>query len=71
MPGGFDRAHCDGKSLVFSIMLYRRLRKPPSIMDVNPVAWTVEGFSLIEPVRINGGVEYRSRGHRVNGPSVD
>ena len=58
--GGIDR---DRKEWKFHITLYRRLRNLPRIMETVAVAWPLDGFSLIEAVSVNNGVEYHRRGH--------
>jgi 2'-5' RNA ligase len=57
---GIDR---DRKEWKFHITLYRRLRNLPRIMETVPVAWPLDGFSLIESVSVNNGVEYHRQGH--------
>jgi 2'-5' RNA ligase len=58
--GGIDR---DRKPWKFHLTLYRRLRNPPRIMETVPVSWPLDGFSLIESVSVNNGVEYHRQGH--------
>lgn len=58
--GGIDR---DRKPWKFHLTLYRRLRNPPRIMETVPVTWPLNGFSLIESVSVNNGVEYHRQGH--------
>jgi len=65
---GIDR---DRKPWEFHLTLYRRLRKPPPIMPVEPVVWPLEGFSLIESVSVKSGVEYRRHGRWKATSSVD
>ena len=65
---GIDR---DRKEWKLHLTLYRRLRKPPSIMEIVPVAWPLDGFSLIESVSVNNGVEYHRQGHWKCGSSAD
>jgi 2'-5' RNA ligase len=57
---GIDR---DRKEWKLHLTLYRRLRKPPSIMETVPLAWFLDGFSLIESVSVKSGVEYHRQGH--------
>ena len=57
---GIDR---DRKEWKLHLTLYRRLRKPPSIMDIVPLVWSLDGFSLIESVSVKSGVEYHRQGH--------
>ncbi len=59
----------DQKSWQFHLTLYRRLRNPPRIMETIPVAWPLDGFSLIESVSVNNGVEYHRQGHWKSGSS--
>jgi len=64
--GGIDR---DRKEWKFHLTLYRRLRNPPRIMETVPVVWPLNGFSLIESVSVNNGVEYHRQGHWKSGSS--
>ena len=66
--GGIDR---DRKEWKLHLTLYRRLRKPPPIMEIVPLAWPLDGFSLIESVSVKSGVEYHRQGHWKCGSSVD
>ena len=63
---GIDR---DRKEWKFHLTLYRRLRNPPRIMDTVAVDWPLDGFSLIESVSVNNGVEYHRQGHWKSGSS--
>ena len=65
---GIDR---DQKAWQPHITLYRRLRNSPPIMDTVPVTWPLDGFSLIESVSLNNGVEYQRQGHWKSGSSVN
>jgi 2'-5' RNA ligase len=53
----------DPKPWEFHITLYRKMRKPPPIMDPVAIEWKVSGFDLIESVSAGNGVEYHSIGH--------
>lgn len=53
----------DQKRWAFHLTLYRRLRKPPPIMATAPLEWRLDGFSLMESVSVNNGVEYHRQGH--------
>ena len=64
---GIDR---DRKQWKLHLTLYRRLRKPPPIMEIVPVTWPLDGFSLIESVSVKSGVEYHRQGHWKSGSSV-
>jgi len=64
---GIDR---DRKPWKLHLTLYRRLRKPPPIMEIVPVTWPLDGFSLIESVSVKSGVEYHRQGHWKSGSSV-
>lgn len=55
---GYDR-----KPWKFHLTLYRRLRKPPRIIDPVAIEWCLNGFDLIESVSVRSGVEYHSIGH--------
>jgi 2'-5' RNA ligase len=65
---GIDR---DQKAWQPHVTLYRRLRNSPSIMDTVAVNWPLNGFSLIESVSVNNGVEYHRQGHWKSGSSVN
>ena len=65
---GVDR---DRKPWELHVTLYRRLKKVPTTINVKPVNWPLEGFSLIESVRVNNDVEYRRHGHWGSKPSAD
>ena len=53
----------DRKAWKFHVTLYRKLRKPCSIMDPVAIGWSLNGFELIESVSVGNGVEYHSIGH--------
>jgi 2'-5' RNA ligase len=53
----------DRKAWKFHITLYRKLRKPSSIMDPVAIEWRLNGFDLIESASVGNGVEYHSIGH--------
>jgi 2'-5' RNA ligase len=53
----------DRKPWKFHVTLYRKLRKPCSIMDPVAIGWSLNGFELIESVNVGNGVEYHSIGH--------
>ena len=53
----------DRKAWEFHVTLYRKLRKPSSIMDPVAIEWPLNGFDLIESVSVGNGVEYHSIGH--------
>jgi len=53
----------DRKAWKFHITLYRKMRKPPPIMDPAAIEWSLNGFELIESVSVGNGVEYHSIGH--------
>ena len=53
----------DRKAWRFHVTLYRKLRKPPLIMDPVAIEWSLNGFDLIESVSVGNGVEYHSIGH--------
>ena len=53
----------DRKAWRFHVTLYRKLRKPSSIMDPVAIEWPLNGFDLIESVSVGNGVEYHSIGH--------
>jgi len=53
----FDRKHWH-----FHLTLYRRLRKAPPIMQPIAIAWRLHGFSLMESISVDKGVEYHSLG---------
>ena len=53
----------DRKDWRFHVTLYRKLRKPLSIMDPVAIEWSLNGFDLIESVSVGNGVEYHSIGH--------
>jgi len=55
---GYDR-----KPWEFHVTLYRKLRKPAPIMDSVAIEWAIDGFDLVESVRVGNGVEYHSIGH--------
>jgi len=55
---GYDR-----KPWKFHLTLYRKMRKRPPIIEPVNIEWTLNGFSLIESVSVNRGVEYHSIGH--------
>jgi 2'-5' RNA ligase len=63
---GFDR-----KAWKPHLTLYRGLRNGPGIMDVDPVIWRLNQFSLIESISVKGGVEYCRQGHWKSGSSVN
>jgi len=65
---GIDR---DRKEWKLHLTLYRRLRMPPPIMEIVPLPWPLDGFSLIESVSVKSGVEYHRQGHWKCGSSVD
>jgi 2'-5' RNA ligase len=53
----------DRKAWKFHVTLYRKLRKPPPIMDPVAIEWLLTGFDLIESVSLGNSVEYHSIGH--------
>ena len=53
----------DRKDWKFHVTLYRKMRKPSSIMDPVAIEWPLNGFDLIESVSVGNGVEYHSIGH--------
>jgi len=53
----------DRKPWHFHLTLYRRLRKLPPIMQTIAIEWRLEGFSLMESIRAEKGVEYHPLGH--------
>ena len=53
----------DKKAWKFHVTLYRKMRKPASIMDPEAIEWSLDGFDLIESVSVRSGVEYHSIGH--------
>ena len=53
----------DRKAWRFHVTLYRKMRKPSSIMDPVAIEWSLNGFDLIESVSVGNGVEYHSIGH--------
>jgi 2'-5' RNA ligase len=53
----------DRKAWKFHVTLYRKLRKPLSIMDPVAIEWSLNSFELIESVSVGNGVEYHSIGH--------
>jgi 2'-5' RNA ligase len=53
----------DRKPWKFHVTLYRKLRKPCSIMHPVAIGWSLNGFELIESVNVGNGVEYHSIGH--------
>jgi len=53
----------DRKAWKFHVTLYRKMRKPSSIMDPVAIEWPLNGFDLIESVSVGNGVEYHSIGH--------
>ena len=55
---GYDR-----KPWKFHLTLYRKMRKQPPIIEPVNIEWTLNGFSLIESISVNRGVEYHSIGH--------
>jgi 2'-5' RNA ligase len=55
---GYDR-----KPWEFHVTLYRKLRKPAPIMESVAIEWAIDGFDLVESVRVGNGVEYHSIGH--------
>ena len=55
---GYDR-----KAWRFHVTLYRKMRKPPPIMDSVGVEWDLNGFDLVESITVGNGVEYHSIGH--------
>ncbi len=63
---GFDR-----KAWKPHLTLYRGLRNKPGIMEVDPVIWRLNQFSLIESINVKGGVEYCRQGHWKSGSSVN
>ena len=52
------------------LTLYRGLRNKPGIMEIDPVVWRLNQFSLVESINVKGGVEYRRLGHWKSGSSV-
>jgi 2'-5' RNA ligase len=52
----------DRKPWKFHLTLYRDLRTPWVNMDPDTVSWDLNGFSLVESISINRGVEYRQLG---------
>ena len=50
---GYDR-----KPWKFHLTLYRKMRTVPPTMAPVAIQWPLEGFSLVESVSINRGVEY-------------
>ena len=54
---GYDR-----KPWKFHLTLYRKMRKAPYIMDPVEVRWRLNGFSLVESVSVNRGVDYHEIG---------
>jgi 2'-5' RNA ligase len=54
---GYDR-----KPWKYHLTLYRKMRIPSRIMDPIEIKWWLNGFSLIESVSVNRGVEYHSIG---------
>ena len=54
---GFDR-----KAWKPHLTLYRRLRNRPGIMEIGPVSWRLNQFSLLESINVKGGVEYGRQG---------
>ena len=53
----------DPKPWQFHVTLYRKMRKPPPIMDSVGVEWALNGFDLVESITVGHGVEYHSIGH--------
>jgi 2'-5' RNA ligase len=53
----------DPKPWEFHVTLYRKLRKAPATMDPVAIDWAVNGFDLVESVKVGNGVEYHSIGH--------
>jgi 2'-5' RNA ligase len=53
----------DRKDWKYHVTLYRKLRKPSSIMDPVAIEWSLNGFELIESISVGNGVEYHSIGH--------
>ncbi len=50
---GYDR-----KPWKFHLTLYRKMRTMPVTMDPVAIKWRLDGFSLVESVSVNRGVEY-------------
>jgi 2'-5' RNA ligase len=50
---GYDR-----KSWKFHLTLYRKMRTMPPTMAPVAIHWPLEGFSLVESISVNRGVEY-------------
>jgi 2'-5' RNA ligase len=53
----------DPKPWKFHVTLYRKMRKPSSIMPPVAVEWRLKGFDLVESVSVGNGVRYDSIGH--------
>lgn len=50
------------KPWTFHLTLYRYLRKPCLSMGADTVSWNLDGFSLVESISADHGVEYRQLG---------
>ena len=48
----------DPKPWKLHLTLYRKMRTPPPTMDFEAVRWRLAGFSLVESISVNRGVEY-------------
>ena len=48
----------DPKPWKLHLTLYRKMRTLPPTMDFEAVRWRLAGFSLVESVSVNRGVEY-------------
>ena len=48
----------DPKPWKLHLTLYRKMRTPPPTMDFEAIRWRLSGFSLVESVSVNRGVEY-------------
>jgi len=52
----------DHKPWKFHVTLYRDLRTPWCRIEPDTVSWDLNGFSLVESISTDGGVEYRQLG---------
>ena len=59
----------DRKPWTFHLTLYRDLRTPVFNIDPGAVSWRLDGYSLVESVSIEHGVEYRQLGRWKAGSS--
>jgi 2'-5' RNA ligase len=53
----------DRKPWELHLTLYRKMRKPPPIIEPVNIEWALKGFDLFESVSVRRGVEYHSIGH--------